>query len=231
MPVDSSIFIDLTQNLIATNLGYLGLSVTIILFAGGLFYVFNFKPLQESIKKQENELDSIKKDVNNKVNTIQGDFGNLVLTQTNALRALIDRTTKEIEILKKDINQQSANSEKKNLELIDKINQEQKILRKQAQSIELNSLWTEHYMWDGMEIHDNTFSLLIDYMEKALEYKELFLTNLWFDRLEKTLTKMKKRSSGRDRKEKERLYAVLEKIVGKEEEKNNIKAQMDKIFS
>ncbi len=44
------------ETITTLNLGYLGLSVTILVFLGGAFYLFNFKPLKETIEKNEKRL-------------------------------------------------------------------------------------------------------------------------------------------------------------------------------
>ncbi len=55
--------INLSQGLATLNLGYLGISVTIIALLGGSFYLFNVKPLKDTLSKQEDALNSLKNEV------------------------------------------------------------------------------------------------------------------------------------------------------------------------
>lgn len=55
--------INLISNLATLNLGYLGIAVTILVFLGGAFYLFNFKPLKDNLEKQEKTIDGLKKEV------------------------------------------------------------------------------------------------------------------------------------------------------------------------
>ena len=56
--------IGLIENLATLNLGYLGIAVTILLFLGGAFYLFNFKPLKDALGRQEKILTDLGKEVN-----------------------------------------------------------------------------------------------------------------------------------------------------------------------
>ena len=55
--------ISMTNHLAYLNLGYLGICVTIILFIGGLHYVFNIRPLKDKLDAQENLLTTLKEEV------------------------------------------------------------------------------------------------------------------------------------------------------------------------
>ena len=55
--------IDLIENLATLNLGYLGVAVTILVFLGGAFYLFNFKPLKDALERQEKTLSDLEKEV------------------------------------------------------------------------------------------------------------------------------------------------------------------------
>jgi len=61
---DSSIstldLINLSKDIAQLNLGYLGISVTILVILGGIFYYFNIKPLKDSLDKQENTVEGLK---------------------------------------------------------------------------------------------------------------------------------------------------------------------------
>lgn len=55
--------IGLIENLATLNLGYLGVAVTILVFLGGAFYLFNFKPLKDALERQEKTLSDLEKEV------------------------------------------------------------------------------------------------------------------------------------------------------------------------
>ena len=55
--------IGLIENLATLNLGYLGIAVTILVFLGGAFYLFNFKPLKDALERQEKTLSDLEKEV------------------------------------------------------------------------------------------------------------------------------------------------------------------------
>lgn len=61
--VTSIDIIDLVNNLVTINLGYLGIAVTILVVLGGAFYLFNFKPLKDGLKEQEGTLNALEKEV------------------------------------------------------------------------------------------------------------------------------------------------------------------------
>ena len=54
---------NLIENLATLNLGYLGIAVTILIFLGGAFYLFNFKPLKDAFERQEKTLTDLEKEV------------------------------------------------------------------------------------------------------------------------------------------------------------------------
>lgn len=141
--------VNLTQGIATLNLGYLGLCVTIILFVGGFFYVFNFKPLQESIKKQESQLEGLKKEIELKIENMNTGFVNFVSTQTTELRAIIDLVAKETNSIKKDAFDKINNAEKQFSAFTAKAEQELSGLRREYQVAELNNLWYQQYIWGG----------------------------------------------------------------------------------
>ena len=55
--------LDLTEMLAMLNLGYLGISVTIMALVGAAFYFFSIKPLKDTIDQQKQTLENLKKEV------------------------------------------------------------------------------------------------------------------------------------------------------------------------
>ena len=58
--VNLSDIINLSKDIAQLNLGYLGVSVTILLILGGIFVYFNFGPIKETLKKQEKDINNLK---------------------------------------------------------------------------------------------------------------------------------------------------------------------------
>ena len=52
--------INLIKDISSLNLGYLGLSITVLVILGGVFYFFNLKPWQEKTEKQEGNLENMR---------------------------------------------------------------------------------------------------------------------------------------------------------------------------
>lgn len=125
--------ISLTQGIVSMNLAYLGICVTIILFAGGLFYLLNLKPLQESIEKQENKLISMGKEIDTKIDNFNNKVNDLVLNQTKELKTLIDQTKNEIDLFKID-------TDAKISKVFQEAQKELKKLKEQYQTSELENL-------------------------------------------------------------------------------------------
>jgi hypothetical protein len=66
MPVNTITFSDissLVEVLANVNLGYLAISVTIIVLIGGAFYLFSIKPFQEKLDRQEKKTEDLSKEV------------------------------------------------------------------------------------------------------------------------------------------------------------------------
>ncbi len=55
--------INAANNIATLNLGYLGISVTILALLGGAFYLFNIRPLKDTLGQQEKLLINLKKEV------------------------------------------------------------------------------------------------------------------------------------------------------------------------
>lgn len=54
--------INLSKDIAQLNLGYLGISVTILGVLGGIFIYFNIKPLKDALDKQEKTINDLKKE-------------------------------------------------------------------------------------------------------------------------------------------------------------------------
>lgn len=221
--ISVSELINLTQGIATLNLGYLTICVTIILFAGGLFYVFNFRPLQKSIEKTEAQLGAMTKEIDSKLENINQSFNDLLISQTKELRTSIATTANEINDLKKDAYERIENAEKKTLELLKSAEDELQILKKQNQENKLQTFWNEHYMWEGKRVFANALLTLIQYMETALDYKISNMTNLWLDRMVIILDQV----SVTDKQQYQiRISNILGRLTGKEEKIEKVRNKL-----
>ncbi|NQU77717.1 hypothetical protein HQ544_03395 [Candidatus Falkowbacteria bacterium] len=67
---------DLMEKLATINIGYLGISVTILVLLGGAFYLFNVKPLKDSLGRQEKTLTDLGKEVNENLSSSKKEIKN-----------------------------------------------------------------------------------------------------------------------------------------------------------
>jgi|GEM_PF-6218190 len=215
--------ISLTQNIATLNLGYLGVCVTIILFAGGFFYVFNFGPLQKSFEKQEGQLGLISKEVDSKIDSLNKNFNDLLIKQAKDLRVSIGTAKGEINELKKDAYEKIDKAEKKIADFLSEAGHELKILKGQNQDNQLEALWNNHWMWEGRKVPANALASLVEYMEKAIEYKKFALTELWLNQVNETLDDV---SQEYKRDFQVALLTILSKIGGKDDIKEIIKTKL-----
>lgn len=233
--ISATEFISLVQGIASLNLGYLGLCVTIIIFAGGLtggfYYLFNFKPLQESIKKQREEFESIKKEIESRIEQINTNFVGVISTQTTELRASIDQTVKEIDQIKRDAFEKIEKAEKQFLDFNADAKKELVALKKAHQLSDLKRIWEEHYMWEGREVYENSIEFLLQYREKSLEYNIPIISDeLWLERVESILVKIKNYKHTDKRLIQSRLVMLIDKIIGQDDNKEKVKKEIDKVF-
>lgn len=229
---DATLLQSLLNQLITSNFGYLGICVTIILFAGGFFYLFNLKPLQTSIEKQEEKIESIKKEVRIEVEGMSSGFRDLVLEQTRELRISIGNTASRIDSLTKDTEARTNNAEKKINEFVNKANQELKVLKNQYQDSEVQRLWNATYTWESLNVPMNVLDTMVECMEKAIEYKRTYLNEIWLDKLEGVLEGLGvKLMDDTDKKILTEVLLVLGKVEGSSEQKARITKQINSILA
>lgn len=209
----------LMQSLATTNLGYLGLCVTILLFAGGFFYLFNFKPLQDTIKKQEDELKAITKEINEKLESLSENFQGLVKNQAKELGDSIAKAEAGIEEIKNEGLENIKKAEDKIAEI--KANAESELLklRKALHETELITIWNEQYMWDAKHVMINVVATLIEYFEKHAEYEGPdYMVKIWLNRVEAILDRAptEKIIGGKDKLA--RLLEILALVKGHDEQ-------------
>lgn len=85
-------------------------------------------------------------------------------------------------------------------------------------------------MWDGREVYANSLDALIRHMEKAFEYNNLYLVELWLSTTLDTLTKIKFYDHQDKTEVKTKLLTILGKITGYEEEKKELKDKVNSVF-
>jgi len=214
----------LINKMATLNLGYLGVCVTIILFAGGLIALFNLNPLIKRIEKHEDEIEKTKGDFKSLIEKEKGDFEileqNIIFMQTDTT----DRIEERYSELKKTI-ETGLNSEiKKSEEIIKNLKQDvdKKMFNfeNKFQNLHLNTLFNEHFMWQIAKVPENDLRALIECIETGIEYKRTGLFKLSFQEIVRTLGLINPKDyelnfhSG--------LIKVLQKIEGFEQEKKEI---------
>jgi hypothetical protein len=234
--------INVTQEIASLNLGYLTICVTIVLASGGFFYLFSFSPLQEKIKRQEDELGTLKKDTEAGVEKMKTDLVDLVSKQAAELGKTIAETTKELgltisdtrddlEKIKREALQKADDVEKQMQNFIKKAQSEFNELRNDHRISELNHLWLDHYMWEGRDVPANTITSLLEVREKQLAWNLPFVGDeLWADRIKKTLEKIVRYAHNDKAKVLSRLQLLVDKLAD-EGKKIEIKKLIEKTFS
>ena len=214
--------INLTQDIASLNAVYLTVSVGIILAVGVAFYFFNFKPLQEKITKQEDQLNSEKKSNEQKFERLTA---NVKETQKNAL----DQIEKLKEELTETIESKANNAEKRVGVLEDLANRKIGKMERKATLTELKNLWDKHYLWDigDRRIHMNALRALIIFLEKSIECG-MFVASpeMYLEAIDQTLDNIKEgRSLGnKDNKQKlcDRLVNALSKLDGHDKQRKEL---------
>ena len=229
--LSSSDVVMMMQGVATLNLAYLGVCVTIILFAGGFTYIFNVKPLQDALKKQEEKLEILTKDVENKISQVSLQFSDLVIAQTRELDSTRDTTKKEIDVLKETIIASVAKMEVDVKELTANANQELINLKKNYQQTVLDTLWNEHYLWSFRGTHANTLLTLRQYMERAIEYRKLDNVHLWFTSVGDVLDEILKKNIALEANETDKFIKIMSRIEGFNDRKLKITEALSKIKS
>lgn len=107
--------INFSQGIAQLNLGYLGISVLILGFLGGVFAYFNIKPLKDALEKQERTIEELKKEAQ----------GLLTLSAEQSEKTLKDFRAHQSKLLIATFEQQN---ERLKLETANKIQEVEKIL-------------------------------------------------------------------------------------------------------
>lgn len=201
----------------AVNLGYLSVAVTILLIFGGAFYLFNFKPLQESIRKQEEDLKESRGENIHEISILK-----------NEALSEIEKIRKEIEV---KITERVLSTEGLFKSFEERAKKEMNMLREKSNKLELEAIWTQHYLWSNADNVRNELDTLMDYMEKGQEYKITYLFDLCLQEIDEVFDRIEKKDIVGDRfVTQERLLKILSGINGFEEIKTSIKNKAKKIF-
>lgn len=223
------------DHVITYNIGYLGIAVTIIILTGGFGYYLNIKPLQEKINKQEDEF---KKSLRHTESRIGNQFSSLISKQRADMKTAEEQLRAEINILKtqtSEYNQALRENIKDELRseiirfnnIIKAVEEksEKKIneVKELAQNLELETIWSEHYMWRYGGVYINELRTLIDYLVKGLIYQKTSLFKLCLGQIDTCLENLIKKSEKiNDVTVSDNLEKILTKISGLESEKSTI---------
>lgn len=159
-------FIQLTHDVAALNATYLTISVSIILFLGGVFYIFNFKPLQDKLQKQEENIEKDRTENKHQLKKLR-----------KSVKAFKDEAIRQIESTKEALSEEfrskSSGLEKQMLAIEEKANNEVESIKKETQKNKLESIWSQHYIWSmgSLTVAVNQLTTLIEYLELSNKYK------------------------------------------------------------
>src|SRR3989344_5485663 len=96
----ASDIINAANNIATLNLGYLGISVTIIALLGGAFYLFNIKPFKETLERQEKSLVDLKKEIEENLSSSKGEIKDELKdfekTHTNNISSLVQQKNEKL---------------------------------------------------------------------------------------------------------------------------------------
>lgn len=217
--------ISLFKDVASLNLGYLAVSVTILTLLAGAFYLFNFRPLQEELKGQEEDLKGVRKQ-------IETEFIKLNDGINLSKREALDNMEASKKRIEKDVLNLLI---KTKTDLTTEFNEAKNKLigmERRHKMLELQMIWDAHYLWKVSKVHTNELYSLMEYLEKTLEYKMEIVSNQLFlevlnDVLDEKLD-LDQKGKGECR---ERLINAFGKIVGLKDEKSVLIERINKVLS
>ncbi|MDR3582195.1 MAG: hypothetical protein P4L67_02885 [Candidatus Pacebacteria bacterium] len=217
---------DLISSLAASNLAYLTVALVIIGFLAGAFYLFNFKPLQDQLKKQEENNIATEK-------------------ETQALKKDVEKILQQIEVTKTRNEQGLKNLEKGLALQIDKriFSAEEKIsnlgtdLKSKLTEVETEAsitsfitTWDSHYMWQTQNVPENVWRSLVTALGKSIEYEEKFKSYFAMPLVLKTMSESIDKYKGKVQKKSfETVLIPLSRVKGFEAEKAEIIEKISKL--
>lgn len=240
------------DHVVTYNLGYLGIAVTIIILTGGFGYYLSVRPLQEKISKQEDQIskqeDQFKKSLRETEKKLGMQFSNLVAIQRaeattaeeqlkNEIRLIqintqteIDKTRTQNQVfndslrndIRDELKSEIINAKKTIDDVEKKATNKIKELERQAQTIELSTIWNEQYVWKFNKFYANELLALTEYLEKALKYDRKELIDLWFTQTNSCLQRIKDNKEKIDDYRMSRLGKVLALLSGFDSKKAEI---------
>ncbi len=169
------------DHIASLNLNYLIASLTALILVMGaigfLVYFFGYKPSKEEIKIQKDELLKLKNEIDQKLDTIDGNASNRIQEMEDKLNEQIQKMDGKI------------HDDLKNLENIN--NKTTQNHQTQLRELEIQNLWSEQYMWSGRGIHWNAFQNLNQVIEKILVYKvNVYLLEIALGRIDDELDRL-----------------------------------------
>jgi len=180
------------------NIAYLSIAITIILVFLGLFSIFNLRPLSKRMDKQEIDINAsressedLKKDVTILSAKLETDINNLKNDTKQEITMFISKAEERLSVLEK----------RTSAEIVE--------LKERALFTEIDSLWSQHYIWKVNNVPINILGTLVDLIEKNIEYKFDYLIELALDKISETLDGF----SGEEYRRKNELYPVHERLI------------------
>lgn len=179
--------------LVATNVQYLAISVSVIIGTGVIFsvavYFLNFKPLIKRLTDHEASLEEFGSLLNTERQANEKIFSELRSEQETKLSTLIaqieknriDNQDKFTELTTLQGN--NLQSLRENLEAMSKIKSEEiaevknttlgliKTVDRNIKELEVLTSWQEHYVWETHKVPTNIISTIISCLEKSAAHK------------------------------------------------------------
>ena len=157
----------------------MGICVAIILVFFGIFYFFNFSPVQKKIEEQEKGIGELKKEMEAKISELNETQRKELESFKNIIEIKFKEDNEESKKnIKQELSVEIENAKKIINEIEQKADKSIKILEKNYQQLDLMTTWNEHYMWKYAKVAKNVMTCLIQCLHKEVKYKTTYLVSL-----------------------------------------------------
>ncbi|OGM93269.1 hypothetical protein A2372_02605 [Candidatus Wolfebacteria bacterium RIFOXYB1_FULL_54_12] len=169
--------------LASLNVTYLTIAVTILLAFAGLVYLFNFRPIAKKIDEQEKSLIGMRENnqkdfelLNEKFKVTQATSEAKISNTSSELKKLVQD---ELSDLRGEFSKTIAKTEEQVKGIESDAREEIKNLKVTAQELEIDQLWSEHYIWDKIPM--NEFRTLLSIINRLESYEgsDIFKQGYW----------------------------------------------------
>jgi F0F1-type ATP synthase membrane subunit b/b' len=157
--------INITRDIAELNAAYLAISVSVIIFLGGIFYLFNVKPLQDKLQKQEEDIEKERKDNKHKLKKLRQSVSAFKSEALSQIATLKETTLQ-------DLQQKNEELDTKIQKIEMNAESQIKTLKFDSNLTELMQIWERHHFWKlgSLVVSENSLRSLIEYLEKSFKY-------------------------------------------------------------